>query len=87
MPITDVIRARRDHAAKERAAAALADMGLPISDAIRLLMLGAGERRLPPGGRAPGPATESALAEREAGQDRVFAEFQDLIASLRDPDD
>ena len=39
MPITDVIRARSDHATKERAAAALADMGMSLSDAIRLLML------------------------------------------------
>ena len=58
MPITDVIRARSDHAAKERAAAALADMGLPISDAIRLLMLGvAGERRLPSEANAAKPMT------------------------------
>jgi DNA-damage-inducible protein J len=48
MPADDIVRARVDRAAKERAAAALADMGLSISDAIRLLMLRiADERRLP----------------------------------------
>lgn len=42
------VRARIDTDTKERAAAALAAMGLSISDAIRLLMLRvADERRLP----------------------------------------
>jgi addiction module RelB/DinJ family antitoxin len=87
MPITDVIRARSDHAAKERAAAALADMGLPIADAIRLLMLGAGERRMPSEGRAPKPMTQSALAERETSQAKAFADFEDLMADLRNTGD
>ena len=39
MAATDVVRARIDHATKERAAAALAEMGLSISDAIRLMMV------------------------------------------------
>jgi len=38
-PADAVVRARIDTATKERAAAALEAMGLPISDAIRLLMV------------------------------------------------
>jgi antitoxin component of RelBE/YafQ-DinJ toxin-antitoxin module len=49
MPITDIILARADHSPKERAAAALADMGVSLSDAIRLLIVGAGERGFPLG--------------------------------------
>jgi DNA-damage-inducible protein J len=48
MAADTVVRARIDTATKKRAAAALADMGLSISDAIRLLMLRiADEKRLP----------------------------------------
>jgi DNA-damage-inducible protein J len=84
MPITDVIRVRNDHGAKERAAAALADMGLSISDAIRLLRLGvADEHRLPTEAKAPKPMTRKATAELENSQAKAFADFADLIADLR----
>ena len=39
MATDSVVRARIDSETKQRAADALADMGLSISDAIRLLML------------------------------------------------
>ena len=82
MPETDSVRARSGRGQKERAAAALAGMGLPISDAIRLLKLGAGERRLPSEGRAPKPR-----AERESRQDKAFAAFADSLADLRNQGD
>ena len=51
------VRARIDAKTKERAAGALAAMGLSISDAIRLLMLRiADERRLPFDVKAQMPA-------------------------------
>jgi DNA-damage-inducible protein J len=87
MPITDVVRARSDHGAKERAAAALADMGLPISDAIRLLMVGAGDYLFPLEGNAPNAITSSAIAEREGRQARAFARIADFIADLRNEGD
>jgi len=87
MPETDSVRVRSGRGRKERAAAALADMGLPISDAIRLLKLGAGERRLPPDGRALRPMTSQARAEREGSQDKAFAAFADSMASLRNTGD
>lgn len=88
MPITEVIRARSDHGAKERAVAALADMGLSISDTIRLLRLGvADEHRLPSETRAPKPMTRKAMAELESSQAKAFADFADLIADLRNKSD
>ena len=63
------VRARIDSATKERAAEALAAMGLSISDAIRLLMLRVvDERRLPFEVRAPNATTRKAIAELEAGK-------------------
>jgi len=87
MPETDSVRARSNHGRKERAAAALADMGLPLSDAIRLLKLGAGERRLPPDKGAPKPGMRRTRAERVTGPDKAFADFADSLAELRSKGD
>jgi DNA-damage-inducible protein J len=88
MPRTDVIRARSDHGAKERAAAALADMGLPISDAIRLLRLGvADEHRLPVEAKASKGPARKATAELESTRARAFADFAALIGDRRNRGD
>ena len=87
MPETDNVRARSGRGHKERAAAALAGMGLPISDAIRLLKLGAGERRLPSETKAPKPMTREAKAERQSSEDKAFAAFADSLAELRSKGD
>jgi DNA-damage-inducible protein J len=65
MATDTIVRARIDTATNERAAAALAAMGLSISDAIRLLMLRiADEKRLPFEVRVP-----SAALARKRGRD------------------
>ncbi|HZZ61862.1 MAG TPA: type II toxin-antitoxin system RelB/DinJ family antitoxin [Roseiarcus sp.] len=88
MPADDIVRARIDHATKERAAAALAEMGLSISDAIRLLMLRiADERRLPFAVKAPNATTRKAIAELESGRGKAFSTVTDLMADLRHEDD
>ena len=88
MPTTDRVRARSDHGAKERAAAALADMGMSTSDAIRLLRLGvADEHRLPSEATAPKPMTRKAMAELESSQAKAFADFADLMGNLRNKGD
>jgi DNA-damage-inducible protein J len=88
MPATDVVRARIDHETKERAAAALAEMGLSISDAIRLLMLRiADERRLPFEVKAPNATTRAAIAELEGGKGKRFSSVADLMADLNSADD
>jgi DNA-damage-inducible protein J len=70
-------------ATKERAADALAAMGLSISDAIRLLMLRiADERRLPFEVKVPNAATRKAIAELEAGKGKRFTITDALMADL-----
>jgi DNA-damage-inducible protein J len=70
-------------ATKERAADALANMGLSISDAIRLLMIRvAEEKRLPFVVKVPNKATREAIAELEAGGGEKFTSIADLMADL-----
>lgn len=82
MPITDVVRARSGHDVKERAAASLADMDISISDAIRLLMVGAGDRFLPLEA-TPSSAIASGAVEVEDRQAWAFARIADFLADLR----
>jgi DNA-damage-inducible protein J len=81
------VRARINTETKERAANALQEMGLSISDAIRLLMLRiADERRLPFDVKAPNATTKKAIAELEAGKGKRFASVEDLMADLHADD-
>lgn len=80
MAATDVVRARIDHDTKQRAADALANMGLSISDAIRLLMLRiADEQRLPFEVKVPNAATRAAMAELEAGKGKTYASAAEML--------
>ena len=81
------VRARIDTATKERAGDALAEMGLSISDAIRLLMLRvADERRLPFEIKSPNATTRRAIAELEAGKGKRFTSTAALMANLNEDD-
>ena len=81
------VRARIDSATKERAADALAAMGLSISDAIRLLMLRiVDERRLPFELKAPNATTRRAIAELEEGRGKRFTSAKALMADLNADD-
>ena len=82
-----VVRARIDTATKERAADALADMGLSVSDAIRLLLIRvADERRLPFEVKAPNKTTREAIAELEAGKGQKSESVAALMAALNADD-
>ena len=82
-----VVRARIDTNIKERAADALADMGLSVSDAIRLLLVRvADERRLPFEVKAPNATTRRAIAELEAGKGYSANSVAEMMAEL-DADD
>ena len=81
------VRARIDSETKARAAAALAAMGLSISDAIRLLMLRVvDERRLPFEVKAPNATTRKAIAQLEAGKGKRFPTTAALLADLNEDD-
>ena len=82
-----VVRARIDMATKKRATNALADMGLSISDAIRILLIRvAEEQRLPFEVKVPNATTRQAIAELESGGGKEFATVADLMADLNADD-
>ena len=81
------VRARIDAVTKERAVEALADMGLSVSDAIRLLLIRvADERRLPFEVKAPNKVTREAIAELEAGLGHKANTVEELMAALHADD-
>jgi len=88
MAISDTyVRARIDTRTKKRAAGALEEMGLSISDAIRLLMVRvADERRLPFEVKVPTAETRQAIRELERGKGRRFKDVEALMADLRADD-
>ncbi len=88
MAATDAyVRARIDQGTKERAATALAAMGLSVSDAIRMLMVRvADEQKLPFDVIVPNQVTLAAMRELEDGRGAKFATVADLMAGL-DADD
>ena len=72
---------------KERAAKVLADMGLSVSDAIRLLLVRvAAEKALPFEIKVPNPETRSAIAELENGAGKSFESAAELMAALNAED-
>jgi DNA-damage-inducible protein J len=78
-----VVRARIDARVKEKAAKVLAEMGLSVSDAIRLLLVRvAAEKALPFEIKAPNAETRAAMAELERGAGKSFDSVIDLMAEL-----
>ena len=82
MAATEIVRARIDQDTKDRASAALADMGLSVSDAIRRLMLRiADEKRLPFEVKVPNAKVRQAMVELETdkGEGKVFKSSADML--------
>jgi DNA-damage-inducible protein J len=83
MAADTVVRSRIDADTKKRAAAALAEMGLSISDAIRLLLVRvADERRLPFEVKAPNADSVLAMKELEKGKGKRFDDADALFKDL-----
>jgi DNA-damage-inducible protein J len=81
-----VVRARIDGQVKEKAAKVLAEMGLSVSDAIRLLLVRvAAEKALPFEIKVPNAETRAAMGELERGG-KSFDSVADLIADLNAED-
>lgn len=73
MNMTTDLRARIDTQARKRAAAALSEMGLSCSDAIKLFLVRlADERQLPLEVKAPAARSRAAIVELEAGKGKGF---------------
>jgi DNA-damage-inducible protein J len=83
MTADTIVRARIDADTKKRAAAALAAMGLSISDAIRLLMLRvADEQRLPFDVKVPNAETRRAMKELEDGKGARYESAEAMFKDL-----
>jgi DNA-damage-inducible protein J len=78
-----VVRARVDGQVKDKAAKVLADMGLSVSDAIRLLLVRvAAEKALSFEIRVPNAETRAAMAELERGAKKSFESVAELMSDL-----
>lgn len=85
MPAIDVVRARIDPALKKEATEVLAQIGLSVSDAIRLMLVRvAAEGALPFEVKVPNAETRAAMREHETGTLKRFSSPQALFASLDD---
>ena len=87
MPTADtVVRARIRTEVKERASAVLADMGLSISDAIRLLLTRVAADRTLPFDVRPNAETIAAMEEARLGGLQSFATVEELMGKLNAKD-
>ena len=85
MAALDTVRARIDADLKRDATAALAEMGLTLSDAIRLLLVRvAAEKALPFDIRTPNATTRAAIKAADRGELTGFKNVDDLLADLND---
>jgi len=82
-----LVQTRIDGGIKDEAAAVLKDMGLTVSDAVRLMLVKvAREKTLPFDVRTPNAATQEAIAELEGGRGARFTSVDALMADLRADD-
>ncbi len=87
MAAAEVVRARIDSTLKKEATAVLSDMGLSVSDAIRLLLVrAASEKALPFDVRVPNAATQAAMRDARKGKVKRFDSVDALMADLNDED-
>ena len=85
MAVSDVVRARIDADLKREASGILAQMGLSVSDAIRMMLVRVvAERSLPFDVRVPNEETNQALAAAQRGE---VAGFDGVAALMADLDD
>ena len=85
MAALDTVRARIDADLKRDAMAALAEMGLTLSEAIRLLLVRvAAEKALPFDVRTPNAKTRAAIMAADRGEFTPFDNVDDLLADLND---
>ena len=87
MATTTMVHVRVDETVKTQAAATLAEIGLSVSDAVRMLLVRvAAERALPFDVRMPNAETAAAIREMENGQGARLESIDDLLADLNADD-
>ena len=87
MATTTMVHVRVDETVKTQAAATLAEIGLSVSDAVRMLLVRvAAERALPLDVRMPNAETAAAIREMENGQGARLESIDDLLADLNADD-
>jgi DNA-damage-inducible protein J len=80
MASTAFVRARIDETLKDEAAAVLADMGLTVSDVVRIVLTKvARDKALPFEMRVPNKLTAATLAKSERGEDVYCANNADEL--------
>lgn len=84
MSTTTVVRARIEEGLKDQATAALTDMGLTISEAIRLMLVQVvAEKRLPFEVRVPSKKTLSVFEKTDQGEELHESEnLEDMFKKL-----
>ncbi|MBQ4132175.1 MAG: type II toxin-antitoxin system RelB/DinJ family antitoxin [Desulfovibrionaceae bacterium] len=83
MPNSAVVRARIDEKIKQEAADVLANMGLTVSDAVRMTLTAiARDKALPFELRIPNQETLDAMAELENGGGKSFKNAEELFKDL-----
>ena len=87
MAATAVVRARIDEKTKRQATKALADMGLSVSDAIRMMLIRvAAEEAMPFDVKVPNAETLAAMEELKRGEGKSFDSVEALMADLNADD-
>ena len=80
MASTAFVRARIDETLKDEAAAVLADMGLTVSDVVRIVLTKvARDKALPFEMRVPNKLTATTLAKSERGEEVYQANNADVL--------
>jgi len=80
---TSMVHVRVDEKIKQDAAEALAEMGISVSDAVRMMLHRvAVERALPFEVKAPNAITAKALADDAAGRGKKYASREELYQDL-----
>ncbi len=88
MPAVDVVRARIDTRLKKEATAVLSEMGLSVSDAIRLMLVRVvSDKALPFDVRIPNAETQAAMRDIQQGKVKRFDSVEALMADLNDDED
>lgn len=83
MASTTMVHVRVNEKVKEKAAATLAEMGMSVSDAVRMMLVRvAAEKALPFAVRVPNAITVKAMQAADKGKGKRFRSARELFKDL-----